>query len=101
VTSGKSSSPLQSCESRETGLRYENLQKQWLLGQDKRIGAVGDLARDFRMDCGVRKPDEPPLPRRFTVDAFREYLEFRSADRALLALEEAAAEYKSYRTFGR
>jgi hypothetical protein len=48
--------------------------KQWLLSQDKRIGAVGDLARDFRDDCGVRKPNGEPLPRRITVDMFRAYL---------------------------
>jgi hypothetical protein len=76
--------------------------KQWLLSQEERIGAVGDLAKDLRWDYRDRKPSEKPLPTRLTVNTFRAYLENRNAcDGALRALDEATSEYAAYRAFGR
>jgi hypothetical protein len=34
--------------------------KQWLLSQEKRLGAVGDLARDLQWDYKDHKPEEEP-----------------------------------------
>jgi hypothetical protein len=74
--------------------------KQWLLKQRKRVGAVGDLARDFRYDVTdtKRKPNEPALPGRVTTGTMRAYLENRRAcDGALSALDAAIAEWESLR----
>ena len=75
--------------------------KEWLLAQDNRIGPVGDIARDFGLDFkdSNRRPGEPALPRRFTPESARAYLERKGLlagqPGPVEALEQAIGEWRA------
>lgn len=65
--------------------------RSWLKKQRKRIGPVGDLARDTFTDDGI------PLPRRMTKKTLLAHMEqhYNPCDGALSALDEAYSEFQS------